>query len=43
MAHKRFYLVVDTETANTLDDPFVYDWVWQLLTKQAKFMRVILL
>ena len=36
MARKRLYLVVDTETTNTLDDPFVYDLGMAVIDKTGK-------
>lgn len=34
------YIVLDTETTNSLDDPITYDMGGQSLMKMAKFMRL---
>lgn len=33
---KSYYLVFDTETANTIDNPLVYDIGWQIIDKTGK-------
>lgn len=36
---KRYIVVLDTETANSLDDPFVYDIGWAIVDKQGNVYR----
>ena len=36
MAKKKFYMVLDTETANGLDDPLVYDIGFAIIDKKGQ-------
>ena len=36
MTKKKFYMVLDTETANGLDDPLVYDIGFAIIDKKGQ-------